>query len=139
VNLACSHSTESFEKTMRKKITCIILLKIFYVHLLQILFSDSLMFHLNKYVQFYFFSYHTHWRARPCPWKKMLKKNLKKNLRKSFEKKNQIFLAFVTPRLPMSVTKKFQPILSSRLAGYRENIYECLVLFYTGCCNKNGN
>ena len=38
------------------------------------------------------------------------------------------FLAFITPRLPMSVQKKFQPIRSSRFAGYREHIHECLVL-----------
>ena len=30
----------------------------------------------------------------------------------------------------MSVHKKFQPIRSSRLAGYREHIYKCLVLSY---------
>ena len=35
-----------------------------------------------------------------------------------FEKyKFKIFLAYVTPRLPMNVHKKFQPIRSSRLAG----------------------
>ena len=41
-----------------------------------------------------------------------------------------IFLAYVTPRLPMSVHKKCKPIRSSRLAAYREHIYECLVLLY---------
>ena len=30
----------------------------------------------------------------------------------------------------MSVLKKFQPIRSSRLAGCREQKYECLVLLY---------
>ena len=30
----------------------------------------------------------------------------------------------------MIVHKQFQPIRSSRLAGYREHIYECLVLLY---------
>ena len=30
----------------------------------------------------------------------------------------------------MSVHKKNQPNRSSRLAGYREHIYECLVLWY---------
>ena len=30
----------------------------------------------------------------------------------------------------MNVQKKFQPNWSSRLAGYREHIYECLVLLY---------
>ena len=34
------------------------------------------------------------------------------------------------PRPPMSVHKKFQPYRSSCLAGYREHIYECLVLLY---------
>ena len=50
------------------------------------------------------------------------KKMLKKNFR--------IFLAFSTPRPTMSVHKKFQPNRSSRLAGYREHIYDCLVLLY---------
>ena len=30
----------------------------------------------------------------------------------------------------MSVHKKIQPNRSSRLAGYREHIYECLVLYF---------
>ena len=30
----------------------------------------------------------------------------------------------------MSVHKKFQPNRSSRLAGYTQHIYECLVLLY---------
>ena len=62
--------------------------------------------------------------------KKILKKinfpkkiNLKKNI---FD----FFLAYVTPRPPLSVHNKFQPNRSSRLAGYREHIYECLVLLY---------
>ena len=51
--------------------------------------------------------------------------------KKNFEKKNlDFFLAYVTPRPPLSVHKKFQPNRSSRLAGYREHIYECLVLLY---------
>ena len=44
-------------------------------------------------------------------------------LKKKFEKKLGIFLAYITPRPPMSVHKKFQPNRSSRLAGYREHIY----------------
>ena len=39
--------------------------------------------------------------------------------------KNRICLAFVTPRLPIC-----KPLRSSRLAGQREHIYKCLVLFY---------
>ena len=39
-------------------------------------------------------------------------------------------LAYNTPWPPMSVHKKFQPNRSSRLAGYREHIYDCLVLLY---------
>ena len=35
-----------------------------------------------------------------------------------------------TPRLPMSVHKKFQSIRSSRLASFRDQMYECLVLLY---------
>ena len=35
-----------------------------------------------------------------------------------------------TPRLPMSVHKKFQSIRSSRLASFRDHMYECLVLLY---------
>ena len=59
--------------------------------------------------------------------KKILKKNEEKNnLKKNFE----FFLTYVTPRPPMSVHKKFQPNRSSRLAGYREHLYECLVLLY---------
>ena len=38
------------------------------------------------------------------------------------EKKFETNLAFVTPRLPMSVHKKCQPIRSSRLAGQREHL-----------------
>ena len=34
------------------------------------------------------------------------------------------------PRPPLSVHKKFQPNRSSRLAGYREHIYDCLVILY---------
>ena len=40
------------------------------------------------------------------------------------------FLAYISTRPPLSVHKKFQPNRSSRLAGYREHIYECLVLIY---------
>ena len=51
--------------------------------------------------------------------------------KKNFEKKFfEICLAYVTPRPPMSVHKKIQPNRSSRLAGYREHIYERLVLLY---------
>ena len=60
------------------------------------------------------------------------KKNFeeKKFRKKNFEKKNfGFFLAYVPPRPPLSVHKKFQPNRSSRLAGYREHIYTN-VLFY---------
>ena len=66
--------------------------------------------------------------------KKISKKYISKKI--IFEKKNVenfffgFFLAYVTPRPPLSVHKKFQPNRSSRLAGYREHIYECLVLLY---------
>ena len=40
------------------------------------------------------------------------------------------YLAYVTPRLRMSVHKKCQPVRSSCLAGYWEHVYECLVLFH---------
>jgi len=43
----------------------------------------------------------------------------KKCLKKNILKKIQIFLAYNTPRPPMSVHTKFQPNRSSRLAGYR--------------------
>ena len=33
----------------------------------------------------------------------------------------------------MGYLEKFQTIRSSRLAGYREHIYECLVLLYIMC------
>ena len=51
----------------------------------------------------------------------------KKNLEKKIL---DFFWAYVTPRPPLSVHKKFQPNRSSRLASYREHIYECLVLLY---------
>jgi len=53
----------------------------------------------------------------------------KKQSLKKIEK-IEYYLAYVTPRLLMSVHKKSQPIRSSLLAGYWENIYECLVLLY---------
>ena len=49
------------------------------------------------------------------------------------EYKKQIyldFLTFVTPGTPLGSLKKIQPIWSNRLAGYREHIYECLVLIF---------
>ena len=52
----------------------------------------------------------TSWRARGCPWKKIFEKNVK-------------FLAYFTPRLPMSVHKKCQSIRSNRLTGRREHLY----------------
>ena len=52
----------------------------------------------------------------------------KKNILKKYLKKIEFVLAYVTPRPPISVHKKNQPIQSSRLGGKRENIYECLVL-----------
>ena len=45
-------------------------------------------------------------------------------------KKNYIYFAFNTARTPISVHKKFQPIRSSRLAGYKQHISECFVLLY---------
>ena len=62
----------------------------------------------------------TSWRAGRCPWKK---KNNFKNY----------FLAFVTPRVPMTAYKKFQPIRSSRSAGYTAHICESLVLLNKRC------
>jgi len=47
-----------------------------------------------------------------------------------WEKINRFFLAYNTPRPPLSVHKTFQPNRSSRLAGYTQHIYECLVLLY---------
>ena len=44
--------------------------------------------------------------------------------------KNLIFLAYKTPRPPTIVHKKFQPNRFSRLAGYMQHIYECVVLLY---------
>ena len=62
----------------------------------------------------------TSWRAGRCPWKK---KNNFKNY----------FLAFVTPRVPMTAYKKCQPIRSSRSAGYTAHICESLVLLNKRC------
>ena len=39
-------------------------------------------------------------------------------------------MAYYTRWPPMSVHNKFQPNRSSRLAGYTQHIYECLVLLY---------
>ena len=39
-----------------------------------------------------------------------------------------IFLTYVTPEIPLSSLKKCPLIRSSRLAGYREHIFKCLVL-----------
>ena len=62
----------------------------------------------------------TSWNAWRCPWEK-----------KIIRKKIQIlFVAYVIPSLPMSVHKKFCSIRYSRLAGFREHTFECLVLFY---------
>ena len=47
-------------------------------------------------------------------------------------KKNRFFKAFVTPRLPKRVHKKFQPIRSCCLAGHRERTYtqiSCLIIW----------
>jgi len=54
----------------------------------------------------------------------------KKMREKKFCEKISIFLAYVTPWLPMSVLKKIQPIRSGRLDGQGEHIYECLILLY---------
>ena len=51
-------------------------------------------------------------------WKACIKKNL------------EFCLAFNTPGHPWVSTKKCQAIRSNRLVGYREDIYECLVLSY---------
>ena len=57
-------------------------------------------------------------RARRCPGEK-----------KFWKQKNSIFLASNTPRQPLSVHKKFQPIRSSRLAGYRQHIWmSCFII-----------
>ena len=45
-------------------------------------------------------------------------------------------LAYITPRPPMSVHNKFQPIRSSRLAGYRQHIYirlSCFIIEDVNC------
>jgi len=52
-------------------------------------------------------------------------KKLKKRKKISFR------LAYVTPRLPMSVQKKFSPFGPAVWpASQREHIYECVVLLY---------
>ena len=56
--------------------------------------------------------------------------------KKNVEKKNfEFFFSLYNPRPPLSLHKKFQPNRSSRLVGYREHIYDCLVLLYE--CSKN--
>ena len=53
--------------------------------------------------------------------------NVEKKILKNFF---WIFLAYVTPRPPRSVHKKFQPNRSSRLAGYRQHIYTNVLFYY---------
>jgi len=54
-----------------------------------------------------------------------------------FEENNfNFFSVYVTPGLPMSGNKKCHPIRSSRLAGYKEHLYECLVLIMI-CYRRN--
>ena len=67
-------------------------------------------------------------RARRCHVKKKyILKNLK--IKKKVEKKSNLF-SLCQPQATMNATKKCQTIQSSRLGGYREHIYECLVLLY---------
>ena len=73
---------------------------------------------LNITENYNLFFLNTSWRARRCRWKN------------KFRKINRLFLAYNTPGHLRVSTKKIQPIRSSRLAGQREHIYKCLVLFY---------
>ena len=57
--------------------------------------------------------------------------NREKKLKKNIFKKISFFIAFNTPRPPLSVQKKFQPNRSSRLAGYWQHIFirmSCLII-----------
>ena len=54
----------------------------------------------------------------------------KKCFFKKIEKINRFFIAFNTPRPPMSVHKKIQSNWSCRLAVYTQYIYEYLVLLF---------
>ncbi len=56
------------------------------------------------------------------------KKNFEEKIKKNLN--FLMFMAYNTPWPPMSVHKKFQPIWFSRLAGYREHVYKCLVLLF---------
>ena len=70
--------------------------------------------------------YRTSWRVRHCPWKKNVKKNLNKKFR--------FCIAYNTPWPPLSVHKKIQPNLSSRLAVYTQHIYTNVLFYYIDRC-----
>ena len=59
-----------------------------------------------------------------------------KNLEENKIEKIFRFFSLRHPRLPVSFHKKCQPFRSSRLAGYRLNMYECLVLLYRRLIRK---
>ena len=59
----------------------------------------------------------------------------KKKLNKKFEKNFDFFSLRHPPQLPMSVHKKFQPIWSSLLAGYRLHIYMNVMFYFIDCLN----
>ena len=63
----------------------------------------------------------TIWKAQRCPWKFFFK--WKKKLKKSIFKP-------MSPQATNECPQKRQPIRSSRLAGFKEHIYECLVLLF---------
>ena len=60
-----------------------------------------------------------------------LRRAIRFNLFIYFQIQNvEFYLAFNTLGHPLVSTKKFQPNRSSRLAGYTQHIYECLVSLY---------
>ena len=69
--------------------------------------------------------FYTSWRARGCPWKKYI--YLKKKELKIWRKKN------------FNVTSSYRWVSKKcRLAGQREDLYECLVLLNRKTSTKEG-
>ena len=79
---------------------------------------SSYLIFINPVLMFNFIVLTSSRRARGCPWKK------------KFEKMSN-FLAYNTPRPPMSVHKNCSPIGPAVRSAIRNIcIYECLVLLY---------
>ena len=102
-------------------------------HLREYLSPEYIKYLVNKYMFFgtvgdqvhkYIVSILTrtnNWRTRLCPMTKNDNLKFEKNWKKIG------FFLLMSLRATHECPQKFQPIRSSRLAGYREHIYECLI------------